>query len=220
MAKQILIFGCGQIAQVFAVYLQNQGNKISAFVVDSEYLLEERILDIPVVSSEVVRIRFRPEDHSFVVGMSFKGVNGPRAEKYEWMKSVGYLPTTFLDHRAKCTGTVEIGPGSFIMDGNCIQHNVSIGENTILWSGNHVGHHTTIGNHVFLASHAVISGAVTIGDRCFVGVNATIRDNVDIGAGCVIGAGALILKDCEPDGIYSVKGADRRSAPASSLKDM
>lgn len=220
MSKPILIFGCGQIAQVFAAYLQGNGDEIAAFIVDPKYLFEKSLLGIPVISSEVVRQQFSPEDHLFVVGMSFKGVNAPRAEKYEWMKSLGYQPRTFIDPRAKCIGTFDIGPGSFIMDGNCIQHNVSIGENTILWSGNHIGHHTTIGKHVFLASHAVISGAVTIGDRCFVGVNATIRDNVNIGEGCVIGAGALVLKDCEPDGIYSVKGTERRSMPASSLQNI
>lgn len=220
MNKPILIFGSGQMAQVFASYLLKNDYKVAAFVVDAEYIQEETLLDIPVISSEDVLQRFPPHDHKFVVGMSFKGLNSPRAEKFEWMRSIGYEPITFVDSRVKCTGSCDIGEGSFIMDGNCIQHGVSIGENTILWSGNHIGHHTKIGKNVFIASHAVVSGAVTIGDRCFVGVNATIRDNVSIGDGCIIGAGAFILKDCEPDGIYSVKGTDRRTMPASDLADI
>jgi len=221
--RPVLIFGAGQVAQVFAAYLQDNRFEVAGFVVDAEFLTNVDRPEprrIPIYSAEHIEVAFHPGRHRFVAGLSFKGMNKPRAEKYASMLAKGYAPLTFFDKRAKFVGNSNIEAGSFIMDGNCIQPGVSIGENCILWSGNHVGHHTKIGNHVFIASHAVIGGACEIGDYSFIGVNATIRDGVKIGPRCVIGAGALILSDCEEGGVYSPGGTERSRVPSSRLRNI
>jgi len=206
----VLIFGAGQVAQVFARTLKDYYSSIS-HVVDSQHwqpgLLTPDLLD-----------RYYNSRYRFIVGMSFKGLNAPRAEKYQAMLDKGYEPITYVDIDAINRGTV--GCGSFVMELNNIQHGVEIGENCILWSGNHIGHHTKIGNHVFIASHAVIGGSCEIGDYSFIGVNATIRDGVKIGPRCVIGAGALILSDCEEGGVYSPGGTERSRVPSSRLRNI
>jgi sugar O-acyltransferase (sialic acid O-acetyltransferase NeuD family) len=178
--KPVLIFGAGQVAQVFAAYLDQNYYDVAAFVVDAEYMVAGAS-GIPVVLFDAVEKLYRPEDYTFTVGMSFRRLNSPRSEKFDAMRLRGYEPLTFIDHRASVLGPTRIGPGSFIMDENTIQPYAEIGENTIVWSGNHIGHHSKVGNNVFIASHAVISGAVEIGDYSFIGVNATIRDGVKIG---------------------------------------
>jgi sugar O-acyltransferase (sialic acid O-acetyltransferase NeuD family) len=216
--KPVLIFGAGQIAHVFAAYLEASGYKVAAFVVDRKYLHESAFEGCRVEAFEDVERYCAPTDHQFTIGMSFKRLNAQRAAKFDAMRLKGYEPLTFIDRRASVDPTAKIGAGSFIMQGNVIEPYARVGENTILWSTNHQGHHSKIGNNVFIASHAVISGAVEIGDYSFIGVNATIRDGVKIGARCVIGAGSLILSDCEADGVYSPGGTVRSRVPSSRLR--
>lgn len=216
--KPVIIFGAGQVARTFASYLNDHEYDISCFVVDPEYPPDE-LADWPICITPKLE-EFDPRAFCFTVGMSFKGLNKPRAEKFRMLLGMGYEPLTFIDERVSVTGDPQIGFGSFVMDGNVIQPGVDIGENCILWSGNHVGHDTWIGDHVFIASHAVIGGDCSIGDRCFIGVNATIRDGVKIGSDCVIGARALILSDCEPGGVYGEPGTERSKVPSHRLRNI
>ena len=162
--KPVLIFGAGQVAQVFAGYLCRQAHKVDAFVVDTAYWEPGKFIDgIPVVSFDNAgKVTFIPADeYLFVVGMSFRGLNAPRADKYQAMLERGFQPFTFV--HPMCARNGKVGRGSFVMDLNVMQDCTEIGENCILWSGNHIGHHTKIGNHVFIASHAVIGGAEVVG---------------------------------------------------------
>lgn len=221
MSKGWLIFGAGQVAQVFGERLNRWPFSISAHIVDAAHWQpNEWVHGRPVVAFEQVGVvTFTPpDDYYFIVGMSFKGLNAARAEKYQAMIDKGYRPLTFVDPAAISRGAV--GPGSFVMELNNIQHGAEIGKNCVLWAGNHIGHHTKIGDHTWISSHAVIGGACEIGERCFIGVNATIRDGVKIGPRCVIGAGALILSDCEADGVYGVTGTERSRVPSSRLRSI
>jgi sugar O-acyltransferase (sialic acid O-acetyltransferase NeuD family) len=221
--KSVLIYGAGQVAQVFAEYLEDNRFEVAGFVVDAEFLTPDKKTAPPRIatySAEHIEVGFPPERYHVVIGMSFRGLNKPRSEKYAEMMAKGYEPLTFVDRNAFVSASAVIRPGSFVMDENTVQPHTRIGTNTILWSGSHVGHHTTIGDNVFIASHAVISGSVEIGDYCFIGVNATVRDGVKIGPRCVIGAGALILSDCEEGGVYSPGGTERSRVPSSRLRNI
>jgi len=211
--KPVLIFGCGQVAQVFSEYLS-----AVSFVVDEEYRSEETIAGLPVVPFGRVTDLYRPDHYEFVTGMSFKGLNKPRAEKFEMMCAKGYTPHTFCFHDVWLPNSATICAGSFIMDRNTIQPGVEIGENCVLWSGNHVGHHSRIGSHVWISSGVTISGAVEIGDYCFIGSGVTIADGVKIGSDCIIGAGSLILHDCPYGGVYQGIETERSRVPSSRMR--
>jgi len=217
--RPILIFGAGQVAQVFSSYLFMAKVPLYAFVVDSEFYdkTAPTICGVPVRTLDA--FIGDPAVYQFLIGMSFKGLNKPRAEKYAELLKMGYEPALFSaeDRLVNCQ---HVGRGTFIMEQNVVQPFAEIGENCILWSGNHIGHHTKIGNHVFIASHAVIGGSCEIGDYSFIGVNATIRDGVKIGPRCIIGAGALILSDCEEGGVYSPGGTERSRVPSSRLRNI
>ena len=224
--KSVLIFGAGQVAQVVRASLINAGYLFSAYVVDDEYWKPEMCSLIPKVEP-MGRIgvfpyfsRGRNENagwvNTFIIGLSFKGLNAPRAAKYQAMLDKGYEPLTFVDYRSINNG--KVGQGSFVMELNNIQHGAEIGENCVLWAGNHVGHHARIGNHVWISSHAVISGACEIGDRTFVGVNATITDGVKIGRDCIIGAGALVTKDLPDESVVQGVPSEISKVPSSRMR--
>lgn len=217
LRNSVLVFGAGQVAQVFAEYLEGTGTPIAAVVVDPGFVAAG-LCGRPRVFTDEVERKYPPSDYRFIIGMSFKGLNGPRAEKFAMMRAKGYEPLMLSADPTKVAWSAKIGAGSFVMEGNTIQTGAEVGENCVIWANNHIGHHTRIADHVFIASGVTIGGAVEIGERCFVGVGATIRDNVKIGARCVIGAGALILSDCAQDGVYSPGGTERSRVPSHRLR--
>lgn len=216
--KDVLVFGAGQIAEVFAEYLDANHFKVRAFVVDGEKLTQGVFCEKPVVALEDVEKAFAPEAYQFLIGVSFKGLNSPRATKFEAMRAKGYEAATFVDRNARVSPSARVGVGSVILDGNVIQTKCWIGDNVVMWSGNHVGHHSRIGAHAWLCSHGVISGACVIEERTFVGVNATIIDGKKIGKECVIGANALITKDCPDFGVYPGGATERASVPSYRVR--
>jgi sugar O-acyltransferase (sialic acid O-acetyltransferase NeuD family) len=216
--KPVLIFGNGQVADTLRDYAQRCGVRVAGYIVDAEFLTGGLPHLRPCDSFETVMQNYAPADHMFLMGMSYQGLNKPRAAKFKQMRALGYSPMSLLVDPGRIASGVVVGRGTVIQDGNVIQIGCEIGENCMIWAGNHIGHHTKIGNHVFIASHAVISGACNIGDRCFIGVNATIRDGVTIGEGCIIGAGASIMSDCEPNGLYPGPRAERSKLPADKLR--
>lgn len=83
----------------------------------------------------------------------------------------------------------------------------SIGMETMLLTGTH-----EIGDaqrRRGLDRHA----PVTIGDGCWFGARVTVTPGVTVGQGCVVGSGAVVVKDCEPDGLYV-------GSPARRVRDL
>lgn len=54
---------------------------------------------------------------------------------------------------------------------------------------------------------------VVIGEAVWMGADVTVMPGVTIGEGCIIGAGALVVKDCEPHGVYI-------GSPARRIKEL
>jgi len=217
--KKLIIFGCGDIAELAHVYFKSDsGYEPVAFTVDDPFVPPEGTLNgLPVVAFSNVESAFAPQDHEMFVALSYNRVNRLRACKVDEAKVKGYSIASYVSSRANVLTHEPIGENAFILENNTIQPFARIGRNVTLWSGNHIGHHSIIGDHVFIASQVVVSGRVRIGDYCFIGVNATLKNAITVGDSCVIGMGAVITSNCDPDGLYPVKGTERAKIPASRL---
>jgi sugar O-acyltransferase (sialic acid O-acetyltransferase NeuD family) len=221
MARRLVIFGSGEIAQLANLYFSGESDyEVVAFTVDAGYLREPTFCGLPVVSFADVVGQYPPADHDFFVALSYSKLNALRREKYLAAKALGYRLASFVSPRATVLNEGRIGDNCFIFEDNTIQPFVTIGNNVTLWSGNHIGHHSVIRDHTFIASHAVISGGVEIGEQCFIGVNATLRDHIRIGDRCVIGAGTLLLGDAPPDGVYIGRATERAAIGSAALRSL
>ena len=219
MKKRLVIFGCGEIAQLAHFYFSTESEyEVSAFVVDSAYLREVEFCGLPVVSFDEIEKQYPPTEYELFVALSYSKLNAVRKEKYLTARAMGYRLASFVSPRATVLNGGSIGDNCFILEDNTIQPFAVIGSNVTLWSGNHIGHHSVIGDHNFIASHVVISGGVVIGEQCFIGVNATLRDHITVGSRCVIGAGALLLESAEPEGVYLGQAASRARVPSTRLR--
>jgi Bacterial transferase hexapeptide (six repeats) len=202
--SKLVIFGCGDIAQLAHYYFSSDSeHEIAAFTVDRSYVPKSGLFcNLPVVAFEELEAHFDPRDYLVFVALSYSKINKLRAAKVEEAKAKGYALASYVSSKASVLTQEPIGENAFILEDNTIQPFSKIGRNVTLWSGNHIGHHSVIG------------------EFCFIGVNVTVRDHVTIGAGCVIGAGALIMADTEPDGLYAVPGTERSKVPASRLRKL
>src|SRR5581483_6632136 len=201
MARPVVIFGTGDLAQLACVYLRaDSPHQVAAFTVHAAYLKETRLLGLDVVPFETLTQTHPPEAYDMFVAVGYKRVNKAREEIYHECKARGYKLITYVNSKAAVWGEVTLGDNCFIFEENVIQPFVTIGNNVICWSGNHIGHHARIGDH------------------CFVGVNATFRDGVKIGRGCVIGAGAAIMKDTSDEEVYAVKTTEVSRVKSHQLR--
>jgi maltose O-acetyltransferase len=58
-----------------------------------------------------------------------------------------------------------------------------------------------------------ITKPIVVGDGVFIGTGASVMAGVDIGEGCVVAAGAVVVRNCEPHGLYG-------GVPARRLRDL
>jgi len=219
VTRPIVIFGVGQIAEVFHYYVTEEGGRrVAAFTVDGKYLNEGSHLGVPVVDFETVEKRFPPADFDMLIAVSFRDVNRARQRKCDEASAKGYTLSSHVSPKAAVWSGFRPQPNTFIMENNVIQPYVTIGRNVVLWSGNHIGHHSDISDNCFIASHVVVSGNVRVGQNTFIGVNATLRDNIVIGKFNVIGAAALILADTADEAVYLGQTSTLAHLPSSRLR--
>ncbi|MDO4187540.1 MAG: acetyltransferase [Lachnospiraceae bacterium] len=205
MSKNVVLWGCGQMAEVAYFYLTNDSEyDVVAFCMDKKYIACETFHEKPVIAFEDIDKIFPPEDVDLCFLISYSKMNDLRTEKYLEAKKKGYKFISYVSSKASYYNT-QIGENTFIMENNVIQPYTQIGNNVIMWSGNHLGHHSIIEDNCFVASQVVISGSTIIGQNSFLGVNSTVRDNVRIGKYNLIGAGTVILKDTEDYDVYTTR---------------
>lgn len=111
---------------------------------------------------------------------------------------------------------ITIGKGSFVNSGCFFENNLAtvnigercqIGMNVMFCTSSHY-----IGNESQRAGN-VFGKSINVGDGTWIGTKSVILPGVTIGKGCVIGAGAVVVKDCEPNGLYV-------GVPAKRIKDL
>ena len=221
MKKQLIIFGCGDIAQLAHFYFSTDSEyEVVAFTIDEAYLAEKTFCNLPVIAFEEISKYYAPDQYDLFIALSYSKLNKIRKGKYFAVKALGYKIASYISSHATVLNNGRIGENCFILEDNTIQPFVTIGNNVTLWSGNHIGHHSTIKDHCFISSHVVVSGGVEIGEQCFIGVNATLRDHIKVGERSVIGAGSLLLSDCESDGVYIGLASERSKVPSTRLRDI
>ncbi|QCU89562.1 acetyltransferase [Thiomicrorhabdus sediminis] len=202
-SKELIIIGAGETAMLAYEYFTHDSDyNVIGFAVESAFIQEDTLYQLPVFSLEKLEENFKPESCELFVAISSGKLNRIRADMYLRYKAMGYKFASYISSKAFVWHNVEIGENCFILEDNTLQPFVRIGHNVTLWSGNHIGHRTVIHDHCFISSHCVISGFCEIGENSFLGVNCTLEDNVSIESDNFIGAAALIQKNTIAKSFY------------------
>jgi sugar O-acyltransferase (sialic acid O-acetyltransferase NeuD family) len=205
-SKDLVIIGAGETAMLAYEYFTHDSEySVVAFAVGKEFLIEEILYNLPVITLEELGSTFPSSSVSLFVAISSGKLNRNRTQAYLNLKSQGYEFASYVSSTAFVWHNVKIGENCFILEDNTLQPFVEVGDNVTLWSGNHIGHRTIVGDHCFISSHCVISGFCEIERSCFLGVNCTLEDHVKVTSDNFIGAGALIRNTTEEKSFYQEK---------------
>lgn len=218
MSKKLLIFGCGEIAELAFFYFSKDTSwEVHGFICDDLYYENDVFMGLPCIPYSSLD-NYPCDEYAVHVALSYSKLNRTRQEKYQVIKDLGYELPSYVSSKATVWSS-DIGDNCFILEDQTIQPTVKIGNNVMLWSGNHIGHGSVVRDHVYIASHAVISGHCDIGERTFIGVNSTVKDFTKIGADCFIGMGVNVTQTCS-DGsvILPAKSAVLSSADPLAIK--
>ena len=201
--ERVIIFGNSLFAELMCFYLTHDSQyEAVAFTVDHEYIMEGKLLGLPVVPFENVESLFPPSECKMIVSISFQGVNRLREEKYFQAKAKGYDLISYISSKASTWPGLVVGDNCLILENSVIGPFVEIGNNVTVASGVIIGHHSFLKDHSFVAPGATILGGVTVESYCLIGANATIRESVTVARECIIGSGVSITKNTRERGVY------------------
>lgn len=214
--KKLLIFGAGKIAESVSYYFNRDSEyTITAYVVDDAYATTDTYLGKPLYGISQVEEKFNTNDYFVFVAVGYQGINGLRAEKYEYFKNLGYRFASYQSPQVQ--GNYTVGENSIVMDGAIIQPCATIGNDVFVWGGAMIGHHTNLQDHCWITGGCSIGGIVELGEKTFVGLGAIISNEITIGKQCMIGANAFVGKDIEDKKVFIVSPTEPHRLNADQL---
>lgn len=217
--KQVVLFGTNS-AVVIAYYQlsASEDYRVVGFTLDSEYITETSMFDLPVVPFDQLETYFPKETHEMFIPIGYSRMNALREKKYLQAKEKGYTLITHTHPSAILSPDVETGENCLIGPYTVIQHGARIGNNVIVRENCHIGHDSVIQDHCFIAGHANISGNVIIEPNCFLGASCVIRDRLILKKRSLIGAGVTMLENSDENGVYMNRSPQKLPFPSDAFK--
>ncbi|QJQ32763.1 NeuD/PglB/VioB family sugar acetyltransferase [Sphingomonas lacunae] len=155
----------------------------------------------------VIESKWRADNANVAIG-----IGEPAVRQSVCSRLVGVVRFPSLVHPDASIGPslrtkVQEAIGLQVMAGARLTTNIDLGRFVIINQNATLAHDCIVGNFVTIAPGANISGSVKIGDEVWVGTGAAINQgsatqHLKIGSRSTIGSGAVVVRDCEPDGVY------------------
>lgn len=150
----------------------------------------------------------RNQEMGYVIGIGDNSIRQRIAQRY-----VGRLRFANLIHPSASFGKgqrelLEVKQGLIVCAGVRFTNNIQVGDFCIFNLNSTISHDVVIDECVYVAPGAHITGNVHIESRAWIGTGVAINQGTEslkrrIGADTTIGSGAVVVKDCEPNGIYA-----------------
>lgn len=131
------------------------------------------------------------------------GNNQIRLDKQALLKDSGARLISLVHLSAQVSRYVEIGVGTVVMPGVCINLDTKIGDACIINTHSSIDHDCVLEDGVHVSPHAVLAGGVNVGRAAWLGMSSSIRQLIEIGNGAVVGMGAVVVKNI-PAGVTVV----------------
>ena len=211
--KKLIIYGASELAKLALYYINRETElKVSAFVVDDEFLASQQFLGLPVFSWKKAEEQFPPLQTSVFVAIGYRSMSG-RAKAFEVVQNKGFSFINLISKKTFIADDIKLGRNNFVMPGAVIEPYTQLGDNNVIWSNATICHDSKIGNHNFFAANVTLGGHANVGDRCFFGFSSTIKEEIQVGDDVLVGANSLVLKDVS-------EGLKIYGSPAKSVRSL
>jgi len=201
MKEKIFVFGASGHAKVVIDIIEKQGLYEIAFLVDDNLSLKGTdFFGFQVLGGKGDLLALADVPQKAIVAI---GSNGARCKVSAWLAENSFEKVSAIHPSAQLSRGVQVGAGTVVMAGVCINADTVIGEDVIINTRASVDHDCVIGDGVHLAPGSTLCGTVSVGVQSFVCAGATIIPNLTIGQDVVVGAGATVINDV-PDGVVVV----------------
>ncbi|MFJ6653871.1 acetyltransferase [Microbacterium sp. NPDC091313] len=102
---------------------------------------------------------------------------------------------TYVARSARIGSTVDIGPGSIVLDGVAVTADAVLGRHVVVMPNCTITHDGVIEDFATLTSGVSLAGGVSVGEAAYIGMNASVRQGLRVGAAATVGMGAVVLGD-------------------------
>lgn len=200
--KKLIIIGNGPYARMMEHYIRiTQFGEIVAYVVDKEYITDNQINGIKVMSFEQLKSTISPDAVKLIMGIGYTQMGSVRKAKFEQCKKWGYSFENYIHPTVTMPSDLEIGEGNNILENVIIEAGVRIGDANLFFGGCIIGHESIVGNFNTFSLRSVVAGCVQIANNCFLGAASTVKDHVRFEDFVLLGATAYGFSDMKE---YSV----------------
>ncbi|MCK9472187.1 hypothetical protein [Sulfurimonas sp.] len=206
--QKIIIYGNGKIAKIIYQFIKKE-YEVVAFTVENDYLKEDFIEGLPVVSFENIEKEYDTNKHKMIIAVGYVQMNNIREQKYLEAKKKGYEFINYIHPSVEMHDNIKIGKNNVILDHVTIQPYVNIGNSNFIWSNAVIAHGCALGDTNWITSGVVISGDTTVKSKCFLGVNATIGHNIILDNENFIGANTLVTKNTNEKEVFISKDGEK-----------
>lgn len=134
------------------------------------------------------------DDDGFVVAI---GSAQKRLALVEQVRVSGLRLVSVVHPRATVSRKAELGAGSMILAGACVNIGARLGLGVIVNTGATVDHDCILEDGVHICPGAHLGGDVRVGRASWVGIGASVKHGVQIGRDVLIGAGAAVVSNIE-----------------------
>jgi sugar O-acyltransferase (sialic acid O-acetyltransferase NeuD family) len=197
LMKRVVIIGAGGHAREVAEIIRHQaqyesGLSVVGFVVDSEYLSEQRDPALSILGDWSWFEEAKRDDLAVICAIGDPVVRKRLVERAE---SLGLSFFSAISPAAHIFPSAKIGSGAMVFPKAVISTNVLLADHTVVNAGSTVSHDTRIERFGTLSPGVHLAGNVLISEGGYVGIGSSVTPGVSIGAWSKIGAGAAVADD-------------------------
>lgn len=179
-----ILIGAGGHGAVVAETIELMSGKLSHFI--DQKTIELGVCGYDVIQEESTR---EAEDANFIVTIGDNKIRKKNVDGKNRKYGLAIHPSSVISKRA------ELGEGTVVMAGACINTSVVIGKHCIVNTNATIDHNCLLGDYVHVAPSAALAGNVVVGEGSLIGIGAVVIPGVKIGNWCIVGAGAAVIRD-------------------------
>ncbi|RFS22027.1 acetyltransferase [Chitinophaga silvatica] len=181
MNNSVYLYGASGHAKVIIEILKSQGMSVAGLFDDNPAI--NRLWDY-----EVRPFVGEAYDAPFIITIGNNRVRCHLAQR------IYVAFTTAIHSKSIISPTANIGNGTVVMPGACINADAVIGKHCIVNTNCSIDHECRIEDYAHISPNATLCGNVTVGEGTHIGAGAVILPGITVGNWAVIGAGAVVTK--------------------------